>query len=217
MANTTTTTTTNHRNLAIILGAALGSLTLVLLLGTLCYLRRRQSRGSLLTRRCVTPLSDAEFESWRRPSKQIQWREKLSSPSASISAAFPASPPPALTRFPSTSSRHRPSSMVMLEKDLGVPVYEYRPRPIRTPDGFRKADRAWDVGGHRRCKSSMSTIQSVVDRPPTPYSPTGSISTRPHERVSSMSPKLGHVHYPSVSEASDFDFGFRGDGAYGKI
>ncbi|KAK7532656.1 hypothetical protein BKA81DRAFT_306427 [Phyllosticta paracitricarpa] len=171
----------NHQ-LAIILGSVLGGTATLLIIGCIFayVVHRRRTNGSIIAR-AVTPLDDAEFESWRRPSKQIQsgWREKYS--------ILPEKPPPALTRMP--------PSLVITEKDLeDVPTYTYRPKPTTTPGAIKPA--------HVRNMSSMS----LRDRPPTPFSQKDGIT---HMRTHSASARSTRVHHPSVSEASDFDFGFQ--------
>ncbi|KAB2571964.1 hypothetical protein BFW01_g11976 [Lasiodiplodia theobromae] len=191
------------RNLAIILGSVLGGCAALLIVGIVLFiLRRRRTQGSSIISRAVTPLDDAEFESWRRPSKQLQWREKYN--------VLPEPPAPALTRMPTSSRRNRHSRQLsrlsqLTEKELedDTPMYSYR--PSRTPEPGMKAPE------HVRNKSSLS----LQDRPPTPYSPTSSkespkFPTQPtHTRPKSVSQRTNHVHYPSMSEASDFDFGFQ--------
>ncbi|KAF2145752.1 uncharacterized protein K452DRAFT_305717 [Aplosporella prunicola CBS 121167] len=208
----------SNRNLAIIIGCALGGVAVCVMVGlSLFCCRRRRAKGAILGPRAVTPLDDAEFESWRKPSKQIQWREKRYD-------LMPEPPAPALTRLPSRTRRSRPNS---LESPINSPtlMYTYRPKPSRTPEPGEHLD------FHARNKSSLSSLQ---ERPPTPYSPTSSsdmsypstltksaspMSPPPPSvtRASkAMSPKSTHVHYPSISEASDFDFGFH-MAAYNKI
>ncbi|KAK7535800.1 uncharacterized protein J3D65DRAFT_626290 [Phyllosticta citribraziliensis] len=181
----------NHQ-LAIILGSVLGGTATLLVIGCVFayVVHRRRTNGSIIAR-AVTPLDDAEFESWRRPSKQIQWREKYS--------ILPEKPPPALTRMPPSSRQNRRSrtsnSLIITEKDLeDVPAYTYRPKPLPTTNGVRPA--------HVRNMSSMS----LRDRPPTPFSQKDGIA---HMRTHSASARSTRVHHPSVSEASDFDFGFQ--------
>ncbi|KAH7054463.1 hypothetical protein B0J12DRAFT_570660 [Macrophomina phaseolina] len=182
----------HDRNLAIILGSVLGGCAVLLIVGIVLFIlrRRKKTRGSIIAR-AVTPLDDAEFESWRRPSKQLQWREKYN--------VLPEPPAPALTRMPSSSRRNRHSRQIsqlsaLTEKD-------------RTPEPNIKPE-------HVRNKSSLS----LQDRPPTPYSPTSSKESQNFPtptRPKSVSQRSNHVHYPSMSEASDFDFGFQqGNGRY---
>ncbi|KAK8192899.1 hypothetical protein HDK77DRAFT_178079 [Phyllosticta capitalensis] len=203
----------SNRQLAIILGSVLGGTATLLLIGCVfaVIVRRRRTNGSIIAR-AVTPLDDAEFESWRRPSTQIQWREK----SYSI---LPEKPPPALTRMPPSSRQNRRSrqsnSLIITEKDLEeVPTYAYRPKPttIRAPEPTAMnmpptppaSMRTNSISrtAHIRNQSSMS----LRDRPPTPFSQKDGIT---HMRTHSASARSTRVHHPSVSEASDFDFGFQ--------
>lgn len=183
---------TNHQ-LAIILGSVLGGTATLLIIGCIFayVVHRRRTNGSIIAR-AVTPLDDAEFESWRRPSKQTQWREKYS--------ILPEKPPPALTRMPPSSRQKRRSrtssnSLMVTEKDMDlddVPAYTY---------GYRLPN-----GGVRPAHVRNMSTMSLRDRPPTPFSQKDAIT---HMRTHSASARSTRVHHPSVSEASDFDFGFQ--------
>jgi hypothetical protein len=176
----------------IILGAVLGVLVLsaVAVAVLFCWRRsKRRMRGFSL--RAVTPLDDAEFESWRRPSQYTQRPEKYG-----IRPTQPA------------VIRDR-TSPTILEKELST--YEFPPRtpsptdimpPMQSPSSsIRKPERV-------RRKSSVAS--SIADRPPTPYSPTsptsgfqrGSISSRKSQPL---------IHHPSMSEASAFRFEFESE------
>lgn len=164
----------------IIIGAVLGTLSLggVATLGLVCWKRsQRRLRGFSL--RSATPLDDAEFESWRRPSQYTQHPEKH--------RIRPTQP--ALTR-----DRVCPTSPTSYEKEFAT--YEFPARksptehaPVMTliSDSVRKPERA-------RRKSSVAS--SLADRPPTPYSPTSPSSPLIHQT-------------PLVSEASAFKFDFK--------
>jgi hypothetical protein len=166
----------------IILGAVLGTLVLsaVAVAVLFCWRRnKRRVRGFSL--RAVTPLDDAEFESWRRPSQYTQRPEKYGIR-------------PVVTR-----DRISPT---MFEKELHTyePPRTPSPQdlpPLRSPSSsIRKPDRV-------RRKSSVAS--SIADRPPTPYSPTSPSSE--FNRASTSSRKSQPlIHYPSVSEASAFKF-----------
>jgi hypothetical protein len=167
----------------IILGAVLGTLVLlaVAVAVLFCWKRnKRRVRGFSL--RAVTPLDDAEFESWRRPSQYTQRTEKYAIR-------------PVVTR-----DRISPT---MFEKELHTydqprtPSPHDLPAPLRSPSSsIRKPDRV-------RRKSSVAS--SIADRPPTPYSPTSPSSE--FQRASTSSRKSQPlIHYPSVSEASAFKF-----------
>ncbi|KAJ4354565.1 uncharacterized protein N0V89_006302 [Didymosphaeria variabile] len=172
----------------IILAVVLGSLVLalVVVLALFCCRRsKRRVRG--FSFRAVTPLPDAEFESWRRPSQYTQRPQKY--------GIRPAPPPPVRTT----------RSPVMLEKDFDdfdgprtpsphdYPSLEYPMSPIRKPERVRR-------------KSSATS--SLADRPPTPYSPSSKTSEFPRESFSSRKSYGGspRIHYPSMSEASAFNF-----------
>jgi hypothetical protein len=91
----------------------------------------------------------------------------------------------------------------MLEKEIdnydaprtpspGEHHFNYPMSPIRKPE---------------RTRRKSSAASSIADRPPTPYSPSSRTSGFPRESFSSRksygSPR---IHYPSMSEASAFDF-----------
>ncbi|KAL5373380.1 hypothetical protein DPSP01_012738 [Paraphaeosphaeria sporulosa] len=74
----------------IILAAVLGSLVLALVVVLALYCWRRSTRRVRgFSLRAVTPLDDAEFESWRRPSQYTQRPQKY--------GIRPALPPPVRT------------------------------------------------------------------------------------------------------------------------
>jgi len=166
----------------IIIGAVLGTAALsgLMTLGLVCRKRtQRRLRGFSL--RSATPLDDAEFESWRRPSQYTQRPEKYGIRSSQ----------PVLVR-----DRVCPTSPTLFEKEEPA-TYDFPTRtssptdlaPVMTliSDTVRRPERA-------RRKSSVAS--SVADRPPTPYS------------TSSPSSPLIH-QTPSISEASAFKFDFK--------
>ncbi|KAF1915187.1 hypothetical protein BDU57DRAFT_265155 [Ampelomyces quisqualis] len=167
----------------IILGAVLGTLVLsaVAVAVLFCWRRnKRRVRGFSL--RAVTPLDDAEFESWRRPSQYTERPEKYRiRPVVTRDHISPTMFEKALptNKLPRTPSPH----------DL--------PPPLRSPSSsIQKPDRV-------RRKSSIGS--SIADRPPTPYSPT-SPSSEFHRGSTSSRKSQPLIHYPSVSEASAFKF-----------
>lgn len=172
----------------IILGAVLGILVAsgVAVAVLFCWRRsKRRMRGFSL--RAVTPLDDAEFESWRRPSQYNQ-PEKYG-----IRPTQPA------------HVRDR-SSPTLLEKELST--YEF-PRRSSTPDDIMPPLQSPSSSIKRpdRVRRKSSVASSLADRPPTPYSPTspshgfqrGSVSSRKSQPL---------IHHPSMSEASAFRFEF---------
>ncbi|KAF2804821.1 uncharacterized protein BDZ99DRAFT_397187 [Mytilinidion resinicola] len=177
----------NH--IYIILGSVLGALVLALGAVLLMFCRKRSKRRTrIFSLRAVTPLDDAEFESWRRPSKYTQRPEKY--------GILPSKP--AVVRAKSTPN--------IFEKEV---AYDMPGTPPRTPPHSITPTSPIRMPDHARRKSSVTSLQ---DRPPTPFSPTlseadeESSSYLPHPKSSRQ--HQGHVHYPSVSEASTFDFGF---------
>lgn len=165
----------------IILAAVLGSLVLalVVVLSLYCWRRStRRMRGFSL--RSVTPLPDAEFESWRRPSQYTQRPQKY--------GIRPALPPPVRT--------------TMLEKEIDD---YHHPRTPSPRDSFNYP--MSPVRKPERIRRKSSATSSIADRPPTPYSPSSRKSEFPRDSFSSRksygSPR---IHYPSMSEASAFNF-----------
>jgi hypothetical protein len=172
----------------IILAAVLGTLVLLLTMTlALFFWKRNKRRIRGFSIRAVTPLDDAEFESWRKPCQYTTPPEKQ--------AIRPVEP--IVVRSPRTTS--------MFEKELMSYEYPRTPSPTHTigpapTSPIRKPERV-------RRKSSASS--SIADRPPTPYSPTSTSGEFPrrgsHASRKSAAP---HNHYPSMSEASAFEFNF---------
>ncbi|CAO2650375.1 Nn.00g016670.m01.CDS01 [Neocucurbitaria sp. VM-36] len=178
----------------IILGAVLGTLVLtgVTVLVLFCWKRsKRRVRGFSL--RAVTPLDDAEFESWRRPSQYTKRPEKYG-----IRPSKPA------------VIRDR-TSPTLFEKELSTYEFPRTPSPqdmsppMKSPSSsIRKPERV-------RRKSSVAS--SIADRPPTPYSPTSPTSPSGEFSRGSVSSRRSQplIHYPSMSEASAFRFEFESE------
>ncbi|KAF2472277.1 uncharacterized protein BDR25DRAFT_164648, partial [Lindgomyces ingoldianus] len=174
----------------IILAAVLGFLllTLAAVLVLFCWKRsKRRIRGFSL--RAVTPLDDAEFESWRRPSQYTKRPEKY--------GIRPTQP--AVVRSTRTPN--------MFEKELGL--YD----PPRTPPRSPTKDPSTPIRMPEQARRKSSV--SLADRPPTPYSPSSTTGEFPrrgsrgsHGSRKSYGSSHRHNHYPSMSEASDFDFNF---------
>jgi len=172
----------------IILGVVLGCLVLALavVLILFCWRRsKRRVRG--FTLRAVTPLDDAEFESWRRPSQYTQRPQKY--------GIRPTQPPAART-----TQIHS-----MFEKD--VDAYE----PPRTPPPFEHPPfnvAMSPVKKPEKARRKSSTASSIADRPPTPYSPSSTTGDFPRSSFTSRKSFGGspRIHYPSMSEASAFNF-----------
>jgi hypothetical protein len=169
----------------IILASVVGVLVLLgVTVAVLFCWKRNQRRVRGFSLRAVTPLDDAEFESWRRPSHYTQRPEKYGIP-------------PVVTR-----DRISPIK-TMFEKELHTYEYPRTPspddlaQPLRSPSSsVRKPERV-------RRKSSVAS--SIADRPPTPYSPNS--PSGEFQRTSTSSRKSQPlIHYPSVSEASAFKF-----------
>jgi hypothetical protein len=171
----------------IILASVLGFLVLVftLTLALFCWKRpARKIRGFSI--RSVTPLDDAEFESWRRPSQYTTRPEKY--------GIRPTQPPVARVKTP-----------VLWEKEIGVDDPPSTPpgnhmRSQKTPSPIRVPQRV-------RRKSSLS----IADRPPTPHSSSSTTGefVRRESRTSHGSPRTPrHIYYPSMSDASEINFNF---------
>ena len=177
-----------ENQLWIILGSVLGFLVLIFVLtvALFCW-KRPASKMRKFSIRAVTPLDDAEFESWRRPTQYTARREKY--------GIHPTPPPVAVIKTPTLWEKE-----VNLNDRPRTPPLKRSPTSPRAPSSITAPERA-------RRKSSVS----IADRPPTPYSPSSStnefVRTGSHaSRGSPRSPK--HLHYPSASDASDFNFNF---------
>lgn len=173
-----------QRNLWIILAVVLG--TLVLAFTVVLYLfcvRRNKKKLRVFSLRAVTPLDDAVFESWRRPSQYTQRPERYGMRSSQ-------------SNF--TRTTQQPN---MIEKELRD--YDFSPSSVPSATSpIRKPERA-----HRK----SSCASSLADRPPTPYSPASVSSEFPPSSFTSTKsfPGSPRTHYPSLSEASAFDFDFQ--------
>lgn len=175
----------------IILGAVLGTLVLtgVIVVVLFCW-KRSKRRVRKFSLRAVTPLDDAEFESWRRPSQYTQRPEKY--------GIRPTKPAVVRDR----------TSPTLFEKELSTYEFPRTPSPqdiippMQSPSSsVRKPERV-------RRKSSVAS--SIADRPPTPYSPTSPSNEFSRASISSRrSQPL--IHYPSMSEASAFRFEFESE------
>ncbi|KAF2842171.1 hypothetical protein M501DRAFT_389655 [Patellaria atrata CBS 101060] len=176
------------RNLIIILSATLGVFLIILIIVIIRVCLRRRARRGIFLGRTVTPLDDATFESWRKPSMHVQRSEK------DVEGLTEPTPPPmARLSYRSPSMEHSPEF-----HRPRTPSYARRPESTRSRERLHKGRRQSSV--------------SIQDRPPTPYSPRKSLeedaSTWGTPQSTTQRPSHTHSHYPSVSDASDFDFGF---------
>jgi hypothetical protein len=171
----------------IILGAVLGTLlfTAVAVAVLFCWTRnKKRVRGFSL--RAVTPLDDAEFESWRRPSQYTERPEKHG-----------------IQAMQSTVKRDRVSPTIF-EKELHTYEVPRTPSPTDRPSALQSPSSS--VRKPERVRRKSSVASSIADRPPTPYSPT-SPSSGEFQRASISSRKSQPlIHHPSLSEASAFRF-----------
>ncbi|ORX93179.1 hypothetical protein BCR34DRAFT_629398 [Clohesyomyces aquaticus] len=175
----------------VILGAVLGFLllTFTAVLVLFSWKRsKRRIRGFSL--RAVTPLDDAEFESWRRPSQYTKRPEKyIITPTERVIIRSPRTP-------------------IMFEKELAL----YDPHQT-TPSQSPTKDPSSPIRLPEQARRKSSV--SIADRPPTPYSPSPTSGEFPkrssrgsHSSRRSQGSHHRHNHYPSMSEASDFNFDF---------
>ncbi|CAI6247721.1 unnamed protein product [Periconia digitata] len=171
------------KDLWILLAVILGTLVLTCAaILTLFCIRRNKKKLRMFARRAATPLDDAVFESWRRPSQYTQRPERYGIRSSQ----------PNMARAAQTPS--------MMEKELRNYTFPHSslssaPSPVRKPE---------------RAQRKSSCASSIADRPPTPYSPTSVSSEFPPSSFTSSKsfPGSPRTHYPSLSEASAFDFDF---------
>jgi hypothetical protein len=176
----------DNRNLWIILGSVLGALVVGFVVGILWTCRRRLQGKKLLPMRTVTPLDDAEFESWRRPSTYTQRPGRYTVMSKHVSLTPP---------LESEDYQHYTFEKYMsLTQRPKTPP----PRPATPPRSRRTTlDR-------RRSRTS-----SIQDRPPTPYSSRRRSEEDALSSPSSVTkPTRTHRRYPSTSDASDLDYEF---------
>lgn len=173
-----------------------------------------------LFKRAATPLSDAEFDKWRHSSKAPTYKSGGTTVYKSTGTRYETFDGDVKVPIPAPIV-----SVVRLDTNMAN-MYQQPPRPATPPERRRLSNEAARSPAtstrplmgtrHSRHKSSMS----LQDRPPTPYSATSPPSAWDNESPfgdSNMVPQSPqqkehrvHVHYPSISEASDFDFGFHG-------
>jgi hypothetical protein len=171
----------------IILGTVLGLLvsSAVAFAVLFCWKRsQRRVRGFSL--RAVTPLDDAEFESWRRPSQYTQRPEKY---------GIRPTQPAVLRERISTDT-------TMFEKELST--YEF-PRTPSPTDMISMKSPSSSIQKPERVRRKSSVASSIADRPPTPYSPTSHGFNRGSTSSHRSQPL---IHYPSPVETSAFRFNF---------
>jgi hypothetical protein len=164
----------------IILGAVLGTLVLLAVaVGALFCWRRNKRRVRGFSLRAVTPLDDAEFESWRKPSQYTQTEKHEVRPVQMRKHKLPT----------------------MFEKEL----YTYEPPRTPSPEDLAPilASPSSSIKKPERARRKSSVASSIADRPPTPYSPTSSDFNRGSTSSRKSQPL---IHYPSASEASAFKF-----------
>lgn len=174
----------------IILAAVLGTLVLLLAVVLILFCWKRQKRRMrVFSLRAVTPLDDAEFESWRRPSQYTKRPEKYN-----ITPTQPA-----VLRSPRAPN--------FVEKELGLYELPRTPSPQSTT-ASAKSPRSPSIRKPERVRRKSSV--SLADRPPTPYSPTSPSGDFPRRGSysSRKSGSLASIHYPSMSETSAFNFDF---------
>lgn len=172
----------SNRNLWIILASVLGTLVVAFVIGIL-WTCRRHWRVSLFPTRTVTPLDDAEFESWRRPSQYMGRRYTV----------MPRKPSPV---------RMAPDSYNMFEKEVFLAKRPSTPPP-------RPPRPSMSLKSQQTPPSRHSRTNSIQDRPPTPYSSrVRSIESIPASPTSITRPKKAHSHFPSVSDASESEYEF---------
>lgn len=206
----------SHRNLIIIIAVVVGILV-ASIAGFVVYgCRKRSARlRTRLFKRAATPLSDAEFDKWRHSTKAPTYRSGGTTVYKSTGTRFET--------FNGDVKVPIPAPIVSVVR-LDTNMYQQASRPITPPEPRRTSNEAFQspttstrpLMSHSRHKSSVS----LQDRPPTPHSssPRSAWDSESPFSDSAMevpqSPQQKehrvHVHYPSISEASDFDFGFQG-------
>lgn len=172
----------------IILAVVLGSLVLGTILVLVLFLvKRSKQKMRRFTFRAVTPLDDSVFESWRQPGQHT--------PRPQNYGIRPTKP---LTVHTSQSSG-------MFEKEAAIFDTARNPS-LRDDDNVN--DIVSPVRKPEKARRKTSICSSLADRPPTPYSPPGSTTEFPRASFTSRRSYGGspRVHYPSMSEASAFNF-----------
>lgn len=164
-------------------------------------------------KRAATPLADAEFDKWRKPSKDPALYHSGGTTiykSTGLRYDGLKSPAPLLHAFRIPS----PTMSPITEKRPTTPPHPLQSSPSlgKSPSAsVRPLIRSTSIPSvttkHSRHKSSVS----IQDRPPTPYSPSTPPSTWDNETLwqseAPSSPREKH-HRVHLSDASEFDFGF---------
>ena len=174
------------------LAPVLGSCGAALVLGLALFCWKRARKQKKARRgwfaRAVTPLDDAEFESWRRPAQFTKLPERAGSrPAPPPAALLRASPSPAPSPSPA-SFASRPPDMGELEKATQLFAHD------GGPDAHSGSRRGASARVRKPDEAHAAAHVARADRPPTPFAQRGERRSPPR-----------HAHHPSSSEASDWD------------
>ncbi|KAI9710982.1 MAG: hypothetical protein M1820_002419 [Bogoriella megaspora] len=191
----------HNKILGIVLGVVLGVLLLALLACLFLVLRRRRARrGAIFGARYETPVAESEIESWRQPSApnyMIPYPDKYRGTSTH-----------SIPRKPVPSTYQNDQAMRHLEGVEPIANVASHDNPFYTPEERQNLRSSGDVfNEHARVPHNFSD----PDRPPTPFASVlfnnASRNANPPQKSPYRSSQAA-IHYPSNSEASDFDFGF---------
>ncbi|KAF2461075.1 hypothetical protein BDY21DRAFT_361075 [Lineolata rhizophorae] len=219
----------HQQKLAIIIGSVLGFVAILLFCAVVWLGWRKQRKGRFFPGRSVTPLDDSVFESWRKPTRGNDHREEkdgMLRPSDAGSSRYARSRP-LLTgdsRSPMLNGAAAPGENPF-ENPFESQLYAYRSNSTR---GSR----------HSRAKSSLSiydrpptpfsptrasdeqlgavggggagAIGAGAGAAALSSSPKGGSPKQQHTPAMPKSPSRAKLpmQLPSLTDVSDFDFGF---------
>ena len=200
-----------HKVLGIVLGVVVGVLVLAIVLCIFLVCRRRKRRRERSLRPFESRAGESEIQSWRQPTSHnfaSQNPKTYETRAPPQSVFLPTNPyQHATTPYQQLHNPHQnDQAMRSLE---GAGPHEgavSNDNPFYTPEERQNLRSSGSVfNEHARVPHDFAN----PDRPPTPFaSVLFGVPARkplpPHENRSSNTA----VHYPSNSEASDFNFGF---------
>ena len=193
--------------LGIVLGVVLGSLVIAVALCIFLICRRRRRRGGLF-RRYETPAGESEIDSWRVPVSN-HFATQVPEKYGAVVAQTPTS------RYTSNGTYHNANTLYQNDQALrnleGAVPYENMPaedNPFYTPEERQNLRSSGHIfNEHARVPHNFAN----PDRPPTPFASV-CLGVPARKPVPSQGAPLrasqDMVHYPSRTEASDFNFGF---------
>lgn len=204
----------HNKILGIVLGVVFGVLVLAVVICVFLFCQRRRRRGRIL-RPYESPAGESEIQSWRQPSSNTfasqipdNYETGLARPPRSI--FLPANP----YQHANNPYQHVPNPYQndqAIRSLEGAAPYESaasEDNPFYTPEERQSLHSSGSVfNEHARVPHDFAN----PDRPPTPFASAlfGVPARKPVPQQQNPHRSLeSAIHYPSTSEASDFNFGF---------